>query len=87
LKFFVLYTLARAGMFAAVYGVLWLIVGRSVEWNAVNGLYIAVIALVISALIAFVTLGSLRDKVSLQLANRAQRAKTSIEARPPAEDD
>jgi hypothetical protein len=86
-KFFVLYTLARVGLFAGVYGILWLFVGQSVAWNAVNALYTALIAMVISSLIAFATLRSLRDKVALQLANRAQRAKSSIDSRGSAEDD
>jgi hypothetical protein len=87
LKFFALYTLARMLLFGAVFGIIWLIVGNSVEWNAVNGLYTALIAMVISSLISFVALRSLRDKVALQLAGRVQRAKTSFESRRSAEDD
>ncbi len=87
MKFFALYTLARAALFAAVFGLLWLLLGRSIEWNAVNALYLALIAMVVSSLIAFLTLRSLRDKVALQLAARADRAKASLEARRTAEDD
>jgi uncharacterized membrane protein YdjX (TVP38/TMEM64 family) len=86
-KSFVLYTLARAALFAGVYGILWLFVGRSVSWNAVNALYTALIAMVISSLLAFATLRGLREKVALQLANRVQRSKSNIDTRASAEDD
>ena len=87
MKFFALYTLARMALFAAVFGIIWLIIGQSVEWNALSGLYTALIAMVISSVISFLTLRSLRDKVALQLAGRVQRAKTSFESKRSAEDD
>jgi uncharacterized membrane protein YdjX (TVP38/TMEM64 family) len=86
-RVFVVYTAARLVLFAAVFGAIWLFVGRSVEWNAANGLYTALIAMVISSLIAFLVLRSLRDKVAFALADRVQRAKAAAEARRTAEDD
>lgn len=87
MKVFVLYTLARLALFAIVFGLIWLVVGRSVEWNAVNGLYTALIALIISSLLAFVMLRNLRDRVALQLATRVGRAKATFDSRRSAEDD
>jgi hypothetical protein len=87
LKFFGLYTLARAALFAVVFGLIWLVIGRSVEWNAVSGLYTALIAMVVSSMIALLGLRGLRGRAAEDLAARVGRAKASLEARRSAEDD
>jgi hypothetical protein len=86
-KIFALYTLARAALFGAAFGLIWLIAGSSLEWNAVSGLYTALIALVISSAIALVALRGLRARAAEQLAAGVSRARTSYEARRSAEDD
>jgi uncharacterized membrane protein len=86
-KVFALYTLARLGLFAVTYGLIWLIFGQWIAWNALSGLYTAIIALVISSLIAFVTLKGLRAQLAEQVSQRATRAKAAFEARRSAEDD
>ncbi|MEJ7743676.1 MAG: DUF4229 domain-containing protein [Nocardioidaceae bacterium] len=86
MKIFVLYTLARAGIFCAVFGVIWLVAYRQVEWNSVSILYTAAIAMVISAIIAVVALRSLRDQLAAQIAERSARAKKAFGDRRAAED-
>lgn len=85
-KIFVLYTLARLGIFGAVFGAIWLVVYRQVEWNSVNFLYTALIAMVVSAVIAMLALRRLRDKLAAQIAERSTKAKDAFDARRSAED-
>jgi hypothetical protein len=86
-RLFALYTGARALLFAVVYGVVWLIFGRWIEWSALSALYTALIAMLISSGIALVTLRSLRADLSAQVAARAERVKAAYEARRSAEDE
>ncbi len=86
MKILFVYTLARAAIFAAVFGLLWVILYRQVEWNSVSILYTALIAMVISAVIAMLALRSLRDKLALEIAERSARTKRAFEARRAAED-
>lgn len=83
MKPFVVYTLARLGLFLAVYGVVWLVLFRTVGWNAVSALYTALIAVVLSSLLALVVLRRQRATLAAQLAERSQRsAGTSGATRP-----
>lgn len=86
MKSFVLYTLARAGLFVAVFSAMWLALAGRVEWNSVSILYTTLIALVISSIIALFTLRSLRDKLAAEVAGRASRAQESFQARKSGED-
>jgi uncharacterized membrane protein len=85
-KTFLLYTLARVALFAAAFGVIWLVFGRWLEWSAVSVLYTAIIAMVLSSVVALLVLGSLRDEFAKNVADRADRAKEAYEARRSAED-
>jgi len=85
-KPFVLYTLARLALFAAAFGLVWLVFGHWIEWGAVSALYTAIIAMVISSVVALFVLGSLRDDFAVQVSDRADRAKAAFEARRAAED-
>ncbi|MEP6664866.1 MAG: DUF4229 domain-containing protein [Nocardioidaceae bacterium] len=87
MKIFTLYTMARLGLFAVVYGAIWLIFGRSIEWNALSGLYTALFAMIISSLIAFAVLKSLRADLAAEVERRATRAKAAFDAKRAAEDD
>lgn len=86
-KIFAVYTLARAGLFLACYGVIWLVFGRWIEWTTVGALYTALIAMAISSVIALVSLRSLRADLSEQVAVRAERVKSAYDARAAAEDE
>jgi len=85
-KVFALYTTARVMLFLAVYGLLWLIFGRWLEWDAVTGLWTALIAMMVSSVVALVILRPLRDRLALEIAVRADRAKKAFDARQRAED-
>lgn len=87
MKVFAVYTLARLGLFLAVYGLIWLVFGHWIAWNSLSALYTAIIAMVISSLVAFATLSSLRDRLAVQVEQRAHRAKVAFDARRSAEDD
>lgn len=86
MKIFALYTAARAVLFLVAYGVLWLAFGRWLEWDAITGLWTAFIAMIISSLVALVTLRSLRDRLAVEVAARAERAKKAFDARQRGED-
>jgi hypothetical protein len=86
-KTFALYTLARLGLFGAVFGVIWLAFGRNLEWNALTGLYTALIAMIISSLIAFAVLKQLRAALAAELEQRATKVKAAFDAKRSAEDD
>jgi Protein of unknown function (DUF4229) len=85
-KPFLLYTLARVALFAASFGLVWLVFGHWIEWGAVSVLYTAIIAMVVSSVVALLVLGSLRDEFAVQVSQRADRAKAAYEARRAAED-
>lgn len=80
MRAFFVYTLARLGLFLAVYGVVWLAIGRSVAFNSITGLYTALIAMVVSSLIAFVALRGLRDGLAAEVAGRARGSGVSAAA-------
>ena len=69
----------------AAYGLIWLIFGRWIEWDAISALYTALIALVISSVIASDAAAVAARRPRLQVAERAERAKAAFEARiaPP----
>ena len=87
MKAFVVYTAARLAMFAAAFGLIWLIFGRWLAWNQLSFLWTALIALVLSSVAALIWLRPLRNRFAAQVANRAERAKAAYEARITAEDD
>lgn len=83
------YTLMRLGIFAGclvvVWGlVYWGIVPRGL--GASNGLWVVLLALVISAPISFVVLRRERDRASVQIVQRVDRMKANIEANRTQED-
>lgn len=85
MKAFVVYTLARLGLFLAVYGLIWLFLFRNVQWNAVSALYTALIAVVVSSLLALVALRRQRAALAAQLAKRSKEPASRYGvARPPA---
>jgi hypothetical protein len=86
-KWFWLYTLARLGVFAATFAIVWLVAQFWLEWDAITGLWTALIALAISAPASFFLLSGLRNKTAAEIAERAHRARTAFERRRSAEDD
>lgn len=86
MRSFALYTLARAGLFVGCYATIWLIIGSWVEWDSLNALSTAMLALVVSSVLAFKLLTPLRDSFAAHVAARADRAKAAFDARRRAED-
>lgn len=86
MRTFVLYTLARLALFVGVFGLIWLIFSRWLEWSTVSALYTAIIAMAVSSVVSLLVLGSLRDDFAVHVARRAERATAAYEARRSAED-
>ncbi|MFI9649908.1 DUF4229 domain-containing protein [Streptomyces sp. NPDC052040] len=83
------YTLMRLGIFAGCLVVVWGLVYSGVAprgLGASNGLWIALLALVISAPISFVVLRGERDRASVQIVRKVDRMKENIEANRAQED-
>lgn len=72
------YSMSRILIFVAVAGVLWLV--------HVRGLWLLVIALVVSGLASFVLLSRQRDAVSIAVTQSAARRRAKAEARTARED-
>lgn len=73
----VVYTLARLGLFVAAYGLIWLALFRTVTWDSASALYTALIAMVVSSLVAFVVLRRLRAALAAEIAQRRQPVRLS----------
>ncbi len=86
MRSFILYTLARAGLFVACYAAIWLVIGWWVTWDSLNALSTAMLALVVSSVLALKLLTPLRDRFAAHVAARADRAKAAFDARRRAED-
>lgn len=76
---FLLYTVARVLVFLAVAGILYLFGAR--------GLMLLLLAVIISGLVSFIVLSSLRDKVSERVAARMDASRERRERAAAAEDD
>lgn len=87
MKSFALYTAARVVLFAVCFGLIWLIFGTWLTWEAVSVLYTAIIAMVVSSVIALFALGSLRNSLAVDVSARADRAVAAYEAMRSAEDE
>ena len=84
---FVVYTLARLGLFVAVYGVIWLALFRSVSWDSVSALYTALLAMVVSSLLAFVMLRRQRQALAADIAERSRTAASAQRRHEQAGED
>ncbi|MEU6098465.1 DUF4229 domain-containing protein [Streptomyces sp. NPDC047079] len=83
------YTLMRLGVFAGCLVVVWGLVYSGLAprgLGASNGLWIVLLALVISAPISFVVLRGERDRASAQIVRKVDRMKAGIEANRAQED-
>ncbi|MBT2409767.1 DUF4229 domain-containing protein [Streptomyces sp. ISL-12] len=83
------YTLMRLGIFVGCLVVVWGLVYAGVFPSALgdsNGMWIVLLALVISAPISFVALRGERDRASVQVVNKVDRMKANLEANRSQED-
>lgn len=83
---FALYTAARLVLFAAAFGLIWLVFGHWLSWDATSALYTAIIALVVSSVVALFALQGLRGRFAEDVSQRADRMRDAFEARRAAED-
>jgi hypothetical protein len=83
------YTLMRLGIFAGCLLVVWGLVYSGIAprgLGASNGLWVVLLALVISAPISFVVLRGERDRASEQIVRKVDRLKAGFEADRSQED-
>ncbi|CAL9522484.1 DUF4229 domain-containing protein [Streptomyces sp. enrichment culture] len=84
------YTLMRLGIFAGCLVVVWGLVYSGVAPRGLgdsNGMWIILLALVLSAPISFVALRKERDRASEQIVPKVERLKARIEADRSQEDE
>ncbi|MFJ8593231.1 DUF4229 domain-containing protein [Streptomyces sp. NPDC093598] len=83
------YTLMRLGIFVACLVVVWGAVYSGIAPRGLgnsNGLWVVLLALLISAPISFVVLRKERDRASVQVAQRVDRMKANLDANRSQED-
>ncbi|MEU2915852.1 DUF4229 domain-containing protein [Streptomyces massasporeus] len=83
------YTLMRLGVFVGCLVVVWGAVYSGIAPRGLgdsNGLWVVLLALLISAPISFVVLRKERDRASVQVARRVDRMKASLDANRSQED-
>jgi hypothetical protein len=84
------YTLMRLGIFAGCLVVVWGLVYSGIVPRGLgdsNGMWIVLLALVISAPISFVVLRGERDRASANVVRRVDRMKANLDANRSQEDD
>ncbi|MFB8247980.1 DUF4229 domain-containing protein [Streptomyces sp. NPDC001046] len=83
------YTLMRLGVFVGCLVVVWGAVYSGLAPRGLgdsNGLWVVLLALLISAPISFVVLRKERDRASVQVAQRVDRMKANLDANRSQED-
>jgi hypothetical protein len=83
------YTLMRLGIFAGCLVVVWGLVYSGLAPRGLgssNGLWIIMLALLLSAPISFVVLRKERDRASVQIVQRVDRMKANLDANRNQED-
>lgn len=83
------YTLMRLGIFAGCLVAVWGLVYFGVVPRGLgdsNGMWVVLLALVISAPVSFVALRGERDRASIQVARKVERVKANLEANRSQED-
>ncbi|MEU0215698.1 DUF4229 domain-containing protein [Streptomyces sp. NPDC006265] len=83
------YTLMRLGVFVGCLVVVWGAVYSGIAPRGLgnsNGLWVVLLALLISAPISFVALRKERDRASVQVAQRVDRMKANLDANRNQED-
>ncbi|MEV6053063.1 DUF4229 domain-containing protein [Streptomyces sp. NPDC052107] len=83
------YTLMRLGIFAGCLVVVWGAVYSGIfprGFGGSNGLWVLLLALVLSAPISWVVLRKERDRASVQIVTRVDRMKANLDANRSQED-
>jgi hypothetical protein len=87
MRYFLLYTFARVGLFAGVFGAIWLVLFSWVSWTYSSLLWTVLLAAIISAIASIFVLRSLRERFAADIEARAARISKRIEAAKAAEDE
>ncbi|MEV6171280.1 DUF4229 domain-containing protein [Streptomyces sp. NPDC051954] len=83
------YTLMRLGVFAGCLVVVWGLVYSGLAprgLGASNGMWVVLLALVLSAPISFVVLRKERDRASVKIVQKVDRVKANLDANRAQED-
>ncbi len=86
MKAFWTYTLARLGVFAVCFVIVWSISQIWLESTTVANIWVLLISLVLSSVISVFLLAGLRDKLAQNVHERATRMTERIEESRRAED-
>lgn len=86
MKSFLLYTVARLGLFLGAFGAIWLVAGWALPWTSRNVLWTSVLAMVISALAAIYLLRGLRDNMARSARARAREVSSRLDESRRKED-
>ena len=86
MKPFWTYTFARLAVFAVSYLVVWGLSQIWLEQTTVTNVWVLLIALVLSSIVSIFLLAGLRDKLALNVHERAARMTERIEESRRAED-
>lgn len=86
MKAFWTYTFARLAVFAVCFAIVWSIAQIWLESTSIVNLFVLLISLVLSAVISIFLLAGLRDKLALNVHERAARITQHIEESRRAED-
>jgi hypothetical protein len=84
------YTLMRLGIFVGCLVVVWGLVYSGLAPRGLgdsNGMWVVLLALLLSAPISFVVLRKERDRASVQIVQKVDRVKANLEANRSQEDD
>lgn len=80
------YTLARLALFAAAFGLVWLVGGAWLVWDQVSVLWTALVALTLSAVASFVLLRGMRAELAERLHGGATRMSDRLDESRRSED-
>jgi membrane protein implicated in regulation of membrane protease activity len=83
---FLLYTVARFGLFLGAFGLIWLVVGFFLPWTSRNIMWTGVLAIVLSAIASLYLLRGLRDRFAQTARTRAEEMSARLERARSKED-
>jgi membrane protein implicated in regulation of membrane protease activity len=83
---FVLYTVARFGLFVGTFGLIWLVVGWFLPWTSRNIVWTGVLAVLLSAVASIYLLRDLRDQLARSARRRAEDMTARLERARSKED-
>ncbi|HLL08263.1 MAG TPA: DUF4229 domain-containing protein [Nocardioidaceae bacterium] len=83
---FMLYTLARLGLFVVAFGLIWLLAAAWLQWNTGTALATAVLAMIVSSIASLFVLRGLRERFAASLEQRARTLRDNVDRSRRKED-